>query len=156
MKKYKKNPTKLLQIRLSESEHEEITEHLKRFGVTHREWILAVVNELAEKTLVKDNRLWESHKEYAYTNKDQWDIQLKDIPNDQYKCEVCGFSPETRGSLGLLRHHHDGYEGDAMKKVRLICRHCHGTAHSKAVKDLEWPEAILAIREIKGIQNGEA
>ena len=40
MKKYKKNPTKLLQFRLSEKEHKEILEKIKKSGLTHRAWLL--------------------------------------------------------------------------------------------------------------------
>jgi len=40
MKKYKKNPTKLLQFRLSEKEHKEILDKIKKSGLTHRAWLL--------------------------------------------------------------------------------------------------------------------
>lgn len=43
MKKYKKSPTKLLQFRLSEQEHKEVLDKIKKSGLTHRAWLLSVI-----------------------------------------------------------------------------------------------------------------
>lgn len=45
MKKYKKNPTKLLQIRLSEKEHKEVVEVIKKSELTHRAFLLELLKK---------------------------------------------------------------------------------------------------------------
>lgn len=40
-KKYKKNPTRLFQVRLSEKEYVEVVEHFKNLEVTRRVWLLS-------------------------------------------------------------------------------------------------------------------
>lgn len=40
MKKYRKKPSRLLQIRLSDVEYEEIINEIKKLGITRREWVL--------------------------------------------------------------------------------------------------------------------
>lgn len=54
MRKYKKKPDKLLQIRLSKSEYDNVTDFMKRFNVTYREFMLSVANELEGKRIIKD------------------------------------------------------------------------------------------------------
>lgn len=49
MKKYRKKPTKLLQIRLSEKEYNEVIEYFKSIDETRRSWII-------RKALLKDNK----------------------------------------------------------------------------------------------------
>lgn len=44
MKKYRKTPTKLLQIRLSEKEHKEVIEKIKKSELTHRAFLLELIN----------------------------------------------------------------------------------------------------------------
>jgi hypothetical protein len=62
VKKYKKSWGKLLQIRLSGNEHEKIINFIKKFGVTRREFILAVINELKHKNLIKNGKFVLSKK----------------------------------------------------------------------------------------------
>ncbi len=40
VKKYKKKPTKLIQIRVSEKEYEEIVNYFKEHELTRRTWLL--------------------------------------------------------------------------------------------------------------------
>lgn len=133
MKKYKKKEkgkkakTKLLQIRLPEEEHKEVIEFVERFGVTQREWILAVVNSLRENKVIRENYFWESDTQFAYCNNDRWDKQL----TKDSKCEECGATFDRikdwdkRGTKQLERHHYLGYEGKNAFKVQILCRPCH-------------------------------
>lgn len=43
MKKYKKSPTKLLQIRLSDQEYKEIRDEIKKSGLTYRAYLLVLM-----------------------------------------------------------------------------------------------------------------
>jgi hypothetical protein len=123
MKKYKKKPSKLLQIRLSENEFGEIVEFIKKFDVTHREWILAVKNELADSKVLRENKFWKSNTEFAYANSHRYD---KKVTEDS-KCEECGepYSVDYKGYAQLERHHYLGYEGDNAFKVQILCKKCH-------------------------------
>lgn len=124
MKKYKKKPDKLFQVRLALKEHKEVTEFINKFGVTHREFMLAVVNELREATVVRENKFWTSNTQFAYHNSDRYDKQL--TPDSV--CEECGAGhpPHSeRGMKQLERHHYLGYEGEGAFKVQILCRPCH-------------------------------
>lgn len=127
MKKYKKKPSKLLQIRLAEEEYIKVIGFIKKFNITHREWLLTVLNELESMTIIKDNMFWTDWKTYAYLNTDKWD---KKITKDS-KCEECGSTFNSieewdkRGIKQLERHHYLGYEGDNALKVKILCRPCH-------------------------------
>lgn len=126
MKKYKKKPSKLLQIRLSEKEHEDVIACISKYGVTHREWIMTVINSLGNTSMIKDGSFWESWKDYAYANSDKWDKQV----DEDSVCEECGvgyFSP-SKNSVDyhkLERHHYAGYIGENAFKVKILCRKCH-------------------------------
>jgi len=119
MKKYKKNPTKILQIRLSNKEYEEVKRFINKFGVTHREWLLTVCNQLSDETLIKDNLFWQDWKNYAYCNNDKWDKKIY----DDSVCEICGV--DKNNCFQLERHHYLGYEGENAFKVKILCRACH-------------------------------
>lgn len=125
MKKYKKNPSKIFQIRLSNEEYDQVKDFINRFGVTHREWILTVCNELSNATLIKDNQFWESWKSYAYSNNDKWDKKI----TDDSVCEICGV--DKKNCYQLERHHYLGYEGDNAFKVKILCRSCHVKEETK-------------------------
>lgn len=43
MKKYKKHPSKLFQVRLSEKEYKEVVEHIKSKEITRRDWVLGLL-----------------------------------------------------------------------------------------------------------------
>jgi len=45
MKKYKKHPSKLFQVRLSETEYEEVIAEIKKTGLTRRAYILEVIKK---------------------------------------------------------------------------------------------------------------
>jgi len=45
MKKYKKSPTKLFQIRVSEGEYKTLMEVVNKTGMTRREWIMQLVKK---------------------------------------------------------------------------------------------------------------
>lgn len=135
MKNYKKKPSKLLQIRLSEKEHEDVVEFIKKFNITQREWITTVCNHLAEKTVIRDNYFWYDDKHYAYENSDKWDKKI----TDESVCEICG----TRGKPGqyghsLSRHHHDGYSGENAFKTHMVCSTHHGMAHTAMRQGKSW------------------
>jgi hypothetical protein len=141
MKKYKKKEkgkkakTKLLQIRLSENEHKKVIEFIEKFGVTQREWLLAVLDDLREANLLIKGQFYTDWKSYAYLNTDKWDKQLK----EDSKCEECGATYdrakdwENRGTKQLERHHYLGYEGDNAFKVKILCRPCHWKTFKKEI-----------------------
>ena len=82
MKRYKKHPTKLLQIRLAQKEYDELLEFIKRFGVTKREWVMAVTNELRDAQVLRDNQFWRSHQDYAYANIREKRVRVKCCGNE--------------------------------------------------------------------------
>ena len=135
IKQYKRKPTKLLQIRMSEEEYKEITDFIKKFGVTQRMFILAAKNELEGYNIIKNGVFYGSHKSYAYSFRDEWDKKI----DRNSECELCGQGYYEYGyskghddySKTLLRHHHDGYEGENAYKTHILCRKCHGICHRK-------------------------
>lgn len=42
-KKYRKNPSKLFQVRLSQKEYEEVIEYFNNLDITRRSWIISKV-----------------------------------------------------------------------------------------------------------------
>lgn len=127
MKKYKKTKSKkgkLLQVRLSDKEYEQVKEFINKFETTHREWLLATVNHLREATLLVNGLFYENWKDHAYSNSDRWNKSL----NEDSVCEECGkkMSYDERGHSELQRHHYLGYVGDNGLKVQILCRKCHG------------------------------
>jgi len=127
-KKYKKNNTQLLQIRLDDEEYKEIIKFIKSFGVTRREWILAVKSELRQRVVIRDGKFWESDTQYAQANQEKWDKKL----TPEGRCEICGKLNEYKNGISqLCRHHYLGYKGDNAFKVQLLCKQCHGKQHTK-------------------------
>ena len=61
MKKYKKKPDSLFQVRMATKEYKALKETINKFGVTHRDFLLAVVNEVKDKE-TRDKRLAERIK----------------------------------------------------------------------------------------------
>lgn len=130
MKKYKKSPTKLLQIRLSEKEQKEVLEFMNKFGVSHREFILSVVNELREDKVIRENRFWLSDMYFAHANAHRYDKQF----DEDSKCEECGAGhPKEQEKMQkqLERHHYLGYEGENAFRVKILCRPCHNKVKKK-------------------------
>ncbi len=58
MKKYKKKPTKLFQVRMSEKEHKDLIDFINSFGITHREFLLSVQNELCKKKEIRSGKFY--------------------------------------------------------------------------------------------------
>lgn len=62
MKKYKKKKSfineksQLLQIRLPPKEYEKVLNHINKFGVTRREWILTAVDSLDKYDIINLGR----------------------------------------------------------------------------------------------------
>lgn len=139
MKKYRKKEkrgkakTKLLQIRLSNKEYENVTEFVKKFDVTYRDFILAVMNQLEYKNVLRDGYFYETDQEFAYLNRERWKTQLT---NDS-KCELCG-AGKTEFVGSIVRHHHYGYKGDNAFKVQIVCNKCHGKLRGKPWKNSSW------------------
>lgn len=131
MKKYRKKPTKLLQIRLSEKEYKNIIEFIHKFGVTQREWLSAVMKEVGSANLIIDGRFWIDWKDYAYGNRDKWDKTIE----DHSVCEECGAGRPKDYDIGkqLERHHYAGYIGENAFKTQILCRPCH--AHKPKNKE---------------------
>jgi len=142
MKKYRKLPTKLLQVRLSKKEYDVVTEFIKRFGITKREWLTTAINQLQFYYIIRDGKFWTSDKEYAYEFNDKWDKQL----NENSVCEVCNKRfPEGQHGHGLQRHHHDGYEGENAFKVHIVCCKHHGEAHKAMRVGIPWERFIKSV-----------
>ncbi len=139
MKKYKKKEkgkkakTKLLQIRLTEGEHKEVVEFIEKFGTTQREFILAIPNQLSEKTVLREGYFYESHQQFAYFNRSKWQKQL----DEKSTCELCG-AGRTEYVGSIVRHHHYGYEGENAFKVQIVCNKCHGKLSGKPWKTSSW------------------
>lgn len=138
MKKYKKKENqkskgKLLQIRLSNKEHEIVTEFIKKFDVTYRDFVLAVMNQLAYKNVLRDGYFYESDQEFAYLNRERWEIKL----DAKSQCELCS-AGRTDYVGSIVRHHHYGYEGENAFKVQVVCNKCHGKLKGKEWKDKPW------------------
>lgn len=129
MKKYRKKEntkSKLLQIRLSEKEHKQISEFINRFGVTQREWLLAVYEDLREANLLINGEFYSDWQSYAYSNSDKWDKKI----TQESICEECrvGYFKEGKKEHEyhqLERHHYLGYIGENAFKVQILCRKCH-------------------------------
>lgn len=135
MKRYRKTPTKLLQIRFSEREYEEVLEFIKRFGVTKREWVMTVIQELNMAHVIRGGQFWTDHKGYAYDQSHRWDRQI----TSESVCEICNKRfPEAQHGHGLSRHHHDGYEGENAFKVHMVCRQHHGMAERAKREGKSW------------------
>ena len=123
MKKYKKSGSKLLQIRLTEAEAKDVNEFINKFKVTKREFILAVINELREDKIIRENRFWLSNMYFAHANSERYDKQVSDTS----KCEECDkkMTRDCYGASELHRHHYKGYEGENAFKVQILCKKCH-------------------------------
>ncbi len=152
MKKYKKKEkgkkakTKLLQIRLSENEHKRVIEFIEKFGVTQREWLLAVlgVEEIRNANFILNGNFYISWKDYAYCHRDKWD---KKITEDSV-CEECGvgYWKENKKKYEyhqLERHHYAGYIGENAFKVQILCRKC----HAPKPKSLDKKEDLIKINK---------
>jgi hypothetical protein len=128
MKNYRKNPTKLLQIRLSEQEYNRVIKFIKRFSITRREWLITVVDELQDMNIIRGGNFFPRHQEYAYKNNDKWDKKI----TEESKCENCGIDSKGLEKKKLYskleRHHHNGYEGENAFKTIILCRVCHRKA----------------------------
>jgi len=137
MKKYKKKPSKLLQIRLSEKEYDKTIEFINKFGVTHREWLSAVLDDLKEANLLIGGQFYTDWKSYAYWNRDKWDKTI----TDESVCEECGAGrpKDYNISKQLERHHYAGYIGENAFKVQILCRPC----HSKKPKCFDKKEDLI-------------
>jgi len=129
--KYKKNPTKLFQVRLSEKEYKRIIKFIKGLNVTRREWIIAVLNELEQYNLIRGEEFWDKESSYAYANRDKYNKKVV----EGITCEIC------RGEEDLVCHHHYGYKGDNAFKVNILCRWCHSRFHAKKYKELSFNAA---------------
>lgn len=139
MKQYKKYPGRLLQVRLSEEEYDEIIESIKKFKKTRRDFIIATIKEVKKYNIIRDGEFWESNQQYAYFHRDNYD---KDIGLDT-ECEVCG--KESDGSFN--RHHHYGYDGDNAFKVNIVCKQCHGRLHADIYKNISFEESAEILRK---------
>lgn len=132
MKQNKKYPTKLLQIRLSEKELVEINDFVKKFGVTKRAFILAVMNELKIMNVIRNNQFYESDQQFAHCNP----VWRAKSPN---KCELCNDEYRHKSCDNrIVGHHFNGYKGKNSKIVKYLCRRCHGFAHRKDNYGNEW------------------
>lgn len=56
MKRYRKKTTKLLQIRFSKDEYEEVNNFIKKFRVTKREFIITACNQLEEYNTIRKGK----------------------------------------------------------------------------------------------------
>lgn len=134
MKQYKKYPGKLLQIRLSEKEYDQVISFIKTFGVTRREFILAVLNELKHNKVIKNGYFFESLRQYAY-NFGEYRSKKKDM------CELCDDRYRYKSSdHDIIGHHYLGYEEENINKVKWLCRRCHGFVHRRVCEKMNWEE----------------
>lgn len=144
MKKYKKNPTKVLQIRLSEKEFDKITTFIDKFGVTRREFILTVLNELKHNNVIMHGNFYKSLKEYAYSN----GKYREEYPN---QCSLCKDKYRYRSTdPRILAHHHHGYDLENIDNVQWVCVRCHGFIHRKENADKSWEEIIELHKNYNG------
>jgi hypothetical protein len=147
MKKYNKNWGKVFQVRLSKQEYKRLKNFIKKFGVTHREFINTTYNELKGYKIIKDGFFWGSWKEYVYCHSEKWDKKI----DENSKCEICGRGyvehPPEDYNKKLERHHHDGYEEENGFKTHIVCRRCHNLCRRKEYKEIPFDKARLKIIE---------
>lgn len=144
MKKYKKKPSKLLQIRLSEKEYKKTIEFIQKFRTTHREWLMAMIDRVKDSNLLINGEFYLDWKDYAYSHRDKWDKQI----TEDSVCEECGvgYFKENKKKYAyhqLERHHYAGYIGENAFKVQILCRKC----HAPKPKCLDKKEDLLKLIE---------
>lgn len=118
MKNYKKHTTKLLQVRLTVEEYDDVLEFIHKFGATRREVILALLKINKGMNILREGKFYSDQRMYAY-DKTRETVPL--FVDDM--CEIC------ENKRAALRHHHDGYDGENANKVHKLCDSCHGTLH---------------------------
>ena len=129
---YGKLTYKTFQIRLSEEELKELTKFIKTFGVTRREFIIAVQKELEGYDMIKNGE-FHNKKDYAHR------FGGSHYGKPKEKCELCNDDYRYSSSDSkLIGHHYLGYDGDNANKVKWLCRRCHGFCHRDINKDKSW------------------
>lgn len=137
MKKYKKNATKLLQIRLSEDEIEIVNKTINKYGETKRMWLLSVCNLLEQYGTMRDGTFWSSDQNYAYANYERYNTPIY----EDSRCELCN-GKRTEYVASMVRHHHYGYKGDNAFRVQVVCNKCHGHLKGKLWVDKPWKYVV--------------
>jgi hypothetical protein len=150
MKKYGKKWGKVYQVRLSEEEHAEMIDFIKRFNVTNREFILAVKNYLKDAYYLKNGWFYQSIRDYAYKH-GEYHKNIKD------NCELCNdkYRYLNRTDTAIIGHHFNGYDEKNINNVKWLCRRCHGFVHRRENKDNDWDQIILSHKKWDGKNRDE-